>query len=88
MFMRVNFGYLLVLHKDRGCRGLLILREKSSVSVLEGLKVTSHVEAQFEILSRSVLIQPTAVTGSSTMIKRLVSSANNRILEPISCTIS
>ena len=35
-----------------------------------------------------MLIQPAAVTGLSTMIKRLVSSANNRILEPMPCTIS
>ena len=48
-------------------------------AVLEGLKVTRHVEAQFEILSRSVLIYLAAVTGSSKIIKRLVSSANNRI---------
>ena len=43
------------------------LREISKVSVLEGLKVTRHVEAQYEILPRSALIQPAAVTGSSTI---------------------
>ena len=44
MFVRVNFGYLLVLHKTGGWRAL------SKLSVLEGMKVTSHAEVQFEIL--------------------------------------
>ena len=59
-----------------------------SDSVLAGLKETSQVAAHCGILSRSVLRDPAAVKGSSTIIKRLVSSANNRILEPMSFTIS
>ena len=69
-------------------KGRFNLRETSKVSVLVGLKVTSQVEAQAEILPRSALMQPAAVTGSSTIIKRLVSSANKRIFDPISFTIS
>ena len=64
------------------------MRETSKVSVLEGLKVTSQVEAQADIFPRSAFMQPTAVTGSSTIIKRLVSSANSRIFDPISFIIS
>ena len=46
------------------------------------------MEAQAEIFPRSAFMQPAAVTGSSTIIKRLVSSANSRIFDPISFTIS
>ena len=44
----------------------------------------SHDDAHGDILPRSLLMQPAAVTGSSKIIKRLVSSANNRIFEPMS----
>ena len=64
------------------------MRETSKVSVLEGLEVTSQVDAQAEIFLRSAFMQPAAVTGSSTIIKRLVSSANSRIFDPVSFTIS
>ena len=53
-----------------------------------GLNETNQVAAHFEILSRSMFRLPAAVIGSSTIIKRLVSYANNQILEPISITIS
>ena len=46
------------------------------------------MEAQAEIFPRSAFMQPAAVTGSSTIIKRLVSSANSRIFDPISFIIS
>ena len=64
------------------------LRVKSKVSVLAGLNDTNQVSAHCEILSGSELRQYAAVTGSSTIIKRLVSSTNNRIFEQISVTIS
>ena len=52
------------------------------------MKVTSQVEPQAEIFPRSAFMQPAAVTGSSTIINRLVSSANSRIFDPISfCNI-
>ena len=62
--------------------------EVDLISVLEGLKVTSQVEVQAEIFPRSAFMQPAAITGSSTIIKSLVSSANSRIFDPISFTIS
>ena len=55
-----------------------------SDSVLLGLNATNHVSAHCKILIRSVLSRFAEVTGSSMMIKRLVSSANKRIQEPIS----
>ena len=59
-----------------------------SDSVLLGLNVTNHVSAHCNILIRSALSRSAEATGSPTMIKRLVSSANKRIQEPISFTMS
>ena len=59
-----------------------------SDSVLLGLNVTNHVSAHCNILIRSALSRSAEATGSSTMIKRLVSSSNKRIQEPILFTIS
>ena len=59
-----------------------------SDSVLSGLNVTNHVSAHCNILTRSALSRSAEATRSSTMMKRLVSSANKRIQEPISFTIS
>ena len=56
--------------------------------VLVGLNVTNQVAAHCEILLRSKLRQSAAMVGLSTMIKRLVSSANKRIWEPMSVTMS
>ena len=56
--------------------------------VLLGLNVTNHVSAHCNILIRSALSRSAEATGSSTMIKRLVSSSNKRIQEPILFTIS
>ena len=66
----------------------LIYAKISKDSVLVGLNVTNQVAAHYEILLRSKLRQSAAVVGLSTMIKRLVSSANRRIWEPMSVTIS
>ena len=74
--------------KMGGWCGLFNLRENNIASVLVGLKDTSQVVAHCDIFSRSMLSWPAAVTGLSTIINRLVSSANNRIFEPISDTIS
>ena len=57
-------------------------------SVLVGLKDTSHLAAHCVILSRSLFRQFAASTGLSTTIQRLVSSANKRLFEPMSVTIS
>ena len=63
------------------------MRENSIASVLVGLKDTSQVVAHCDIFSKSMLSWPEAVKGLSTTLKRLVSSANKRIFEPISETI-
>ena len=57
-------------------------------SFLTGLNFTNHFPAQTEILFMSSLISRAAVSGFSTITKRLVSSAKRRIFEPISLTIS
>ena len=67
---------------------LIRLREIRKATHFEGLKVTSHVLAHLEIFTRSELRQVAADTGSFTIIKRLVSSANKRIFESISVTMS
>ena len=59
-----------------------------SSSVLWGLNFTSHVFANWWILSRSKSISSAVMTGSSTIRYKDVSSANNFTLEPMSFTIS
>ena len=56
--------------------------------VLLALNLTSHPIAQLLILLRSVLMIPAAVSGESTTMYKLVSSANSRISEPIPFTMS
>ena len=63
---------------------LLIKRD----SVFAGLNFTSQVFAHCVILSRSEFKVSAAVSGFSTTRKRLVSSANSLMFEPISFTIS
>ena len=53
-----------------------------------GLKVTNQVAAHCEILSRSVFSISGAVNGLFTIMKKLVSSANSRMFEPMSVTMS
>ena len=71
-----------------GWSGLISLRKIRKATLFDGLKVTNQVVAHLEIFSRSVLRQVAADAGSLTMIKRLVSSANRRILETTSVFIS
>ena len=49
-----------------------------------GLNVTNHVSVHCNILNKSALSLSAEATGSSSMIKRLVSTGNKRIQEPIS----
>ena len=63
---------------------LLIKRD----SVFAGLNFTSQVFAHCGIFSRSEFKVSAAVSGFSTTRKRLVSSSNNLMFEPISFTIS
>ena len=68
--------------------GLLILREMRSASVLVTMKDTNRVSAQRRTFLRSKLRCSAEVKGLSTMIKRLVLSANRRMLELMSLTMS
>ena len=63
---------------------LLIKRD----SVFAGLNFTSQVFAHCVLLSRSEFKVSAAVSGFSSTRKRLVSSANSLMFEPISFTIS
>ena len=67
-----------------GCLSLFNFRDKRRDSVFVGLKETNHVAAHQDIFSRSVFKFLAAVKGFSTIIKRPVSSANRRILDPMS----
>ena len=53
-----------------------------------GLKVTSQRLAHSIIFSRSMFKSSAAISGFSTIINKLVSSAKSRIFEPMSVTIS
>ena len=63
-----------------GWTGLLTLREKSIDSVFLGLNRTSHLSAHEDIFARSWLRVFDALSGESTIIYRLVSSAKRRIM--------
>ena len=86
--MRFYLHNLLVLHKKRGCKGLLSLRENIRDFVFVGLNITNQVATQCESLSKSVLRQAATITGFSTLIERLISSAKKLILAPMSLTMS
>ena len=74
--------------KTGGLSGLFILREVIRDSLLFGLNFTNQDFAHFDILLRSVLRISTAASGLSTIIYRLVSSANSRMFDRISVTMS
>ena len=64
-----------------GCVGCISFRDIKRVSVLIGLKLTSQFLAHFVIFSRSELRVCAAVSGFSTTIKRLVSSAKSLMFD-------
>ena len=71
-----------------GCTGLLIFLDIKSDLVFKGLNFTNQASAHLAIFSRSALRISAATSGLSTIMKRLVSSAQRRMLDPISATIS
>ena len=71
-----------------GCTGLLIFLDIRSDSAFKGLNFTNKALALLAIFSRSALRISAATSGLSTIMKRLVSSANRRMLDPISVIIS
>ena len=87
MFVRCYFFDDFVVHNERWMERLFDFSlDEKSFSV--GLKVTSRRVSQYIILSRSKLRSSAAISGLSTMINKLVSSAKSRIFGPISVTIS
>ena len=73
MFMIFDFFNLDIVHKKGGWKGRMSLRDTRKDTLLEGLKLTSHVIAQRDIFSRSAIRRAAEMIGSSTIIKRLVS---------------
>ena len=88
VLVTVNFQYLLVIYIKGWMYRFAYFTRDISVSVLLRFNVTNHVSAHCNNLIRSALSPSAEETGSSTMIKRLVSSANKRMQEPISLTMS
>ena len=88
VLVTVNFQYLLIDH-IKGCmyRFVNFSRDDKWFSLL-GLNVTNYVSAYCNILIRSALSRSVEATGSSAIIKRLVSSANTRMQQPILLTMS
>ena len=66
----------------------LVSEKKKRVSVLDGLNVTSHLDAWACTLARSELSFSAASMGFSTMIYRLVSSAKSLIQALMFSTMS
>ena len=67
---------------------MLIFLDIRSDSVFKGLNFTNQASAHLTIFLRSALRISAATSGLSTVMKRLVSSAKRRMLDPISVTIS
>ena len=59
-----------------GCCGGFAFREKIIDNVLSALKATRHASAQVPIVFRSMFSEWAAPLGDSTMMYKLVSSAN------------
>ena len=78
----VSTSFKTVLSINRwGWRSLLCFREMIIVSVLDGLKFTSQSPVQECMRPKLLFRILAAVTGFSTTIKKLVSSAKNRTLQ-------
>ena len=61
-----------------GCCGGFAFREKSIDTFLPVLKATNHASAKVLIVFRSMFSKCAAPLGDSTMVYKLVSSANKR----------
>ena len=86
-FMRINFINLLIVHINRWMVWFIYFLEKINDSDLEGLKVTSHLDAHISIFERSAFNFIAEARGSSTTMYRLVTLAKSLIDEFISFTI-
>ena len=73
---------------EEGYTGVLVFQDIRSVSVFNGLNFTHQASAHLAIFSRSALRISAATSEISTVMKILVSSAQRRMLDPISIIIS
>ena len=80
-------GSIMLFMNNGGCCGGSSLRDSTIGKVFRSWKLTNQFTAQVLMVSRSVLIRFTAIWADSTIMYRLVSSANNRIEQPIFFTI-
>ena len=71
-----------------GCCGRFAFREKIIDNVLPVLKATNHASVQVLIVLRSMFSECAAQLGDSTVMYKLVSSANKRIEQPRFWTMS
>ena len=81
-------GSIMLFMNNGGCCGGSSLRDRTIEKVFRSWKLTNQFVAQVLMVSRSVLIRFAAIWADSTIMYRLVSSANNRIEQPIFFTIS
>ena len=85
--MSVSFRQHCVVHRG-GCFGGCSFGVRIIEKDFFAWKLASQSAAQSSILIRSALIKFAEVCGDSTIMYRLVSSANNLIEQPISLTMS
>ena len=78
----------ILFMSNGGCCGGFAFREKIIDNVLPVLKATNHASSQVLIVFRSMFSECAAPLGDSTIMYKLVSSANNRIEQPRFWTMS
>ena len=77
----------ILFMSNGGCCGGFAFREKIN-NFLPVLKATNHASAQVLIVFRSMFSECAAPLGDSTIMYKLVSSANNQIEQPRFWTMS
>ena len=83
----MSVSTILFMSNGGRCEGFAA-REKIIDHVLPVLKATNHASAQVLIALRSMLSYCATTLGDSTMMCKLVSSANNQIDQPRFLTMS
>ena len=87
MCLCVSVSTILFMSNGGCCEGFAS-REKIIDNVLPVLKATNHASAQVLLVFRSMLSDCATTLGDSTMMYKLISSANNRIEQPRFLTMS
>ena len=72
----------ILFRSNGGCCGGFVFCEKTIDNVLPVLKATNHASVQVLIVFRCMFSECAALLGDSTIMYKLVSSANNRIEQP------